>query len=173
MHWSFSAQPTYTGSCFVAQLLIDPSVYPRYEISLLILYKQWKKGLVSVEVQCLKFPVAHQASVMFSLCDLIGSTTVGNVYSCLVVMPTSTTTSDEGSYMSIILLRCCAGDSVVVWCVGWAVWDSFKNITAEFLAGLAPRIKTSAERLRDESEQRVLGWKLGRVNALKTSRDST
>lgn len=88
-------------------------------------------------------------------------------------MPTSTTTSDEGSYTSIILLRCCAGDSVVVWCVGWAVWDSFKNITAEFSAGLAARIKTSAERLRDESEQRVLGWKLGKVNALKTSRDST
>lgn len=164
------------SSCFVGQLLIDPSVYPLYEISLLILYKQWKKGQCGstvFEVSCLPSSISDVLALWPDRINYCRQQQGDGVYSCLAVTPTSTTASDEGSYMSVTLLRCCAGDSGVVWCVGWAVWDSFKNITAEFSAGLAARIKTSAERLRDESEQCVLSWKLGQVNALKTSRDST
>lgn len=45
---------------------------------------------------------------------------------------------------------------MVVSCVGWAVWDAFRNITAlVFLEDWQLKFKTYAQHLRDESEHCV------------------
>lgn len=148
MHWSFSKLCTaYIHWLIFCSSAVDWSlrVSSLSDITAYTLQAVKKGtsqcGSTVFELSCLPSSISDVLALWPDKINYCRQRQGDGVYSCLVVMPTSTTT--EGSYMSIILLRCCAGDSVVVWCVGWAVWDAFKNITAEFLAGLAARINVS------------------------------